>query len=98
MNPFDLDWGPVSPELYSAERGQVLHVFNFDLTRPRSEALAVQFGLGRVRWFARHLPPGTQQLIRFDDRGQVYPPLLRARLREAFARAKVPVAFTSEAP
>jgi hypothetical protein len=32
MNPYDLDWGNITPSGYSEDKNEVLHVFNFDIS------------------------------------------------------------------
>ena len=68
--PFNLDWGAATPEGYSQELREALHVFNFDLSTEAKLKRAIRFTIGRILWFDKHLPPGSHQKLLFDVRGQ----------------------------
>lgn len=83
MDPLDLDWGAVTPELVNESEGIALHVVNVDLGDAASVRRACRFLVGRAHWFARQLPAGWLQQMRIDDRGQTVFQGARSRLREA---------------
>lgn len=69
-NPFELDWGEVTPEAFDDVNNQALHVLNSFLRSPESRDLCLVYLVGRVVWFSKHLPPNCSHRIRFDTRGQ----------------------------
>jgi hypothetical protein len=85
VNPFDLDWGEVTPEFANENRRLALHVVNHDLGNPANVRRTLRFLVARSRWFARHLPAEWRQHIVIDDRGQAPAPGAREALRSALA-------------
>ena len=69
-NPFELDWGEVTPEGFDDSKNQALHVLNCFLQSTESRNLCQIFLVGRIVWFSKHLPPNCSHRVRLDTRGQ----------------------------
>lgn len=93
-DPWSLDWGPITPDVYSESQRLAVHVVNHRLDSEENVARTIRFVRARVRHHAPHLPPGTSQLVHYDDRGQSIPESTRERLRQASSAAQA--RFTSE--
>jgi hypothetical protein len=89
-----LSWSPATPELANTSRQIAVHVVNHALTSADSVAKTIVFLRGRLHYFGQQLPPGWQQTVRIDDRGQVISADDRTRLRAALAPH--PVSFFTE--
>jgi hypothetical protein len=98
IDPFAMEWGPATVELYSSERKLAVHVFNHDLTSEEAVRKSLRFAIARVRWFSKQLPEGTMQAIRFDDRGQALANTARETIKSVLASYLVGVTFASERP
>ena len=73
MNPFDLDWGTVTPEGWNNEKQEALHVYNVALTKGATLERAKRFIVGRIIHFSHHIPSGATQKVVIDARGQGFP-------------------------
>lgn len=71
MREIDLDWGVVTPEAYDDVNRVALHVLNVNLIGDINRNRVIKFTCARVLHFAKHLPNGSSQRIRFDLRGQL---------------------------
>lgn len=69
-NPFKLDWGEVSPDLFSEEKNETVYVLNFDFLSQESRELAMDFTVGKILWYQKHLPNNCAHIIDLDLRGQ----------------------------
>ena len=92
VDPFTWDWGPITSDLYDAERQLAIHVVIHELGAADDVARTIRFLRARLRRHALVLPAETTQVVHVDDRGQQLAPETRAALRRAFEH----VAFTSE--
>ena len=70
MSIDDLDWGAATPELYSAEERQAMHVINANCIGESRRERVRRFVVGRLIYYSKHLPEETSQWVRFDIRGQ----------------------------
>src|ERR1700722_14528552 len=70
MEEPDLDWGPATPEGYNDANHEALHVLNVNFVGEENRNRVLRFVLARILHFARHLPKGSSQRVRFDFRGQ----------------------------
>ena len=70
MEPYNLDWGVVTPDGYNKELNELLHVFNFDVSSRDNIKRCTIFVIGRIIWFNIHVPSGSIHKIVFDLRGQ----------------------------
>src|SRR5258708_28809302 len=72
MNPItDFDWGRATPEAYNDVNREALHVLNVNLVGDSNRRRALKFVCARILHFAKQLPRGSSQRIRFDLRGQM---------------------------
>jgi hypothetical protein len=78
-NPYDLDWGSITPDGYNDADKVALSVFNFDISSVEKIDRCIVFCVGKVLWLNKHLPKETTQKITLDLRGQPLPFLTRAR-------------------
>ena len=83
-NPYELDWGNVTPDGYQIETREVLYVFNFDISSTAKIERCILFTIGKIIWTDKHIPENTNQKVIFDLRGQPLMFLERARkMKEA---------------
>jgi hypothetical protein len=82
-NPFELDWGEVTPEGFDNNKNQALHVLNCFMQSPESRRLVLIYLIGRIVWFNKHLPPGCCHRIRIDTGGQFISVNVLNKWREA---------------
>lgn len=78
-NPYDLDWGKVSPDGYNEAEKIALSVLNFDISSAEKIDRCIIYCSGKVLWLDKHLPKDTTQKVVFDLRGQPLPLLNKAR-------------------
>lgn len=78
-NPFELDWGSITPDGYNEVEKTALSVFNFDISSAEKIDRCIVFCIGKALWLEKHLPAKTVQKFVFDLRGQPLPFLDRAR-------------------
>jgi len=78
-NPYDLDWGTLTPAGFSEINKEILHIFNFDISSKENVERAVIFSAGKVFWTDKHIPEEVTQKIIFDLRGQPISLIERAR-------------------
>jgi hypothetical protein len=71
MNPFDLEWGEVTPEGYDKDQNQAFHVINCSMIGLENRRRCLVYLVGRVAWFSKHLPKGCSHRIRIDTSGQI---------------------------
>ena len=83
MNPFELDWGGVTPEGFDKSKNQVLHVLNIYMQNTEGRRLSLIFLVGRLIWFNKHLPPNCSHRIRIDIGGQTIPLKILNKWRES---------------
>lgn len=83
-DPSAMDWGPVVADQYDSNAKIVMHVVNHRLAESTLK-INVLFLRGRAKYFRHHIPPGTQQWVIFDDRGQEMSHSLRESLRTSLA-------------
>lgn len=95
MDPLELDWGTVTPELVSEDSSYAVHVINHAIGSNAQLERNLAFIRGRVAVFTRVLPPEMGQQIIFDDRGQDIPHDIRQALRAALSELG-PFNFFSE--
>lgn len=69
-SPNSLDWGAVTPEMYSQEKNKAVYVLNFSLVSEEAQELSKQFTIGRIIWYQQHLPENCAHEITLDLRGQ----------------------------
>jgi hypothetical protein len=93
----ELDWGPVTPELASADIEVAVHVINHALEQPADLARNIRFLRARIAHFRLHLPAGWVQWVIFDDRGQAVSPASKQALSSALEAAQS-VRFKSDDP
>jgi hypothetical protein len=93
-DPFALDWGAVTPDIYVEARKMAVHAVNHDLDSVENVGRTVRFLRARIRHHAPHLPAGSVQLVHFDDRGQTLTSDTRDALRALSEVAQI--AFTTE--
>jgi len=79
INPYNLDWGTITPTAFSESNKEILHVFNFDISSKENIEKAIIFSTGKIIWTSKHVPTDTTQKIVFDLRGQPITLLDRAR-------------------
>ena len=70
MNPFVLDWGGVTPEIFDEKTNTAVHIVNHNLELKENIQRSINFLIVRIRWFNHHLPEGVLQKIIIDARGQ----------------------------
>jgi hypothetical protein len=95
-DPWALDWGQGTVEVFQAEKKIALHVINHDLTSSENRSRTLRFLHARIRWFASNLPQGSVQAVRFDDRGQKLASGLRQEIKAELGPLVTSVAFMSE--
>jgi hypothetical protein len=88
-DPFDLDWGAITPDLVIEEESTAVHVVTHALEKQPNVTLTARFLEAKTRHFARHLPSGFSQIVVFDDRGQVVSPQTKSQLRQLSGLAAV---------
>jgi hypothetical protein len=93
-DPFSLDWGPITPDVFVDARRMAVHVVNHELESAENVRRTLRFVRARIRHHAPHLPPGSAQVVNFDDRGQALTDETRDSLRTLADVAQV--AFTTE--
>lgn len=69
-NPFELDWGAVTPEKYNESSKEAFYVCNFLMRTEEARAIVKSFLCGRILWYDKHLPEHSSHRIRMDIRGQ----------------------------
>jgi hypothetical protein len=95
-NPVELDWGPVTPDIYNEARGLAVHIVNHELRSKLQQDRTVRFLRARIAHHAPHLPEGVEQGVHVDDRGHPLSEADRAHLRSELERCAAFVRFTSE--
>ena len=70
IEPYNLDWGIVTPDGYKEELNELLHLFNFDVSFGDNIKRSTIFVIGRIIWFNIHAPADADHKIVFDLRGQ----------------------------
>ena len=96
VDPYSLDWGTLTADLFSDEGKEAAHVVNHDLRSDANRARTLRFLRARLYWFGRQLPAGTSQRILIDDRGQHLNESQRGEIRSALESSDVLVTFASE--
>jgi hypothetical protein len=79
IEPYNLDWGVITPDGYKEELNLLLHVFNVDVSSRDNIKRITIFVIGRVIWFNIHAPAGANHKIMFDLRGKAKPLLESAQ-------------------
>ena len=70
MDPYILDWGPITPSGFSEKNKEVLLVFNLDISSKEFIDRAIIFCTGKIIWTSKNIPMDATQKIVFDLRGQ----------------------------
>lgn len=83
MNPYKLNWGEITPDRFDRSRNQAIHVLNVFMENTESRGLSLNFLIGRIIWFNKHLPLGCSHRIRIDIGGQVVPIKILNNWRES---------------
>lgn len=78
-DPYELDWGNITPEGFDQEKKEVIHIFNFDISSAEKVSKCSVFSVGKIIWVNKHIPKGTTQKVILDLRGQPITFLDRAR-------------------
>jgi hypothetical protein len=92
IDPWALDWGPVTPDLMSQDSTVAAHVVNHELSGA-NVGRTLRFLRARIRFHARHLPPGCAQEVVVDTRGQVAEPETLQRIVAGLAPTGAAVRF-----
>ena len=80
LDPFELSWGGVTPDMYNKTENRAVHVVNHELQSSEHIARTARFLRARARVFRTALPPNCKQTAFIDDRGQT---VARAELTSA---------------
>jgi hypothetical protein len=78
-DPYELNWGNVTPDGFNEEKKEVINIFNFDISSAEKISRCVIFSVGKIIWINKHIIKGTKQKVIFDLRGQPITFLDRAR-------------------
>jgi len=70
VDPFELDWGEITPDGYNQNEKSSLCVFAHSLISEEARPLSSIFAAGRIVWYNNHLPEGTANKVLLDIRGQ----------------------------
>lgn len=65
-----LDWGTVTPEASNDQSNEFTYVHNHDLTTEDKVDRSIRFLIGRLNFYAIHLPKNGFHHVKFDIRGQ----------------------------
>ena len=76
----------MTPEYWSDEESEALHILNISVADETQLERAICFAAGRAFHFAKHLPTGSKQRVRFDLRGQTATDLQLKKIRDGIAR------------
>ena len=76
----------MTPEYWSDVESEALHVLNMSVADEDQLERAIRFATGRAFHFAKHLPTGSKQRVRFDLRGQTATDLQLKKIRDGIAR------------
>jgi len=87
--PDDLDWGIATPDGFSEKDQQLLFIFNVDVSSTANIERTLVFVVGKVLWFNKQVPMGTEYKVVFDLRGQPLTLLGRARKMKSDILEKV---------
>lgn len=68
VDPFALDWGPITPDLFHEQKQIAVHVVNHALGDDESRTRTMRFLEARILRFAENLPEGCQQIVLVEDR------------------------------
>jgi len=88
-NPYDLDWGTITPSAYNEKELEILHIFNFDISTKDKIDRVITFSIGKVLWTSKNVPQEAKQKIIFDLRGQPITFTDRARKMKNDILAKI---------
>ncbi len=97
-DPYSLEWGKATADLFSDVKRQAIHVVNYDLASAANRRRSIRFLRGRLKWFLRHLPAGTVQRVLVDDRGQALDGDQRREVMAALQSLSVEISYASERP
>lgn len=92
----DLDWGSITPELYSEEKESVVHIFNHCLEGEENVTRAIRFAIGRIEWINSYLLMECNHEVVFDDRGQDIDDCIRNSVVKSLSNKALKVKFLSK--
>lgn len=69
-SPFDMDWGEVTPDIYSKNKSQTTNISSHSLLNQNGRKLSPIFSAARIIWYSNHLPGDLSQKALLDIRGQ----------------------------
>ncbi len=68
--PYNLDWGPVTPDGYDRGKNEALWIVNFNLSTKEQIFRVTNFLIGEIVWAKLNLPDGCIERIIIDISGQ----------------------------
>ena len=68
--PYNLDWGPVTPDGYDRGKNEALWIVNFNLSTKEQIFRVTNLLIGEIVWAKLNLPDGCIERIILDVRGQ----------------------------
>lgn len=77
-NPYDFDWGNITPDGFDEVNNVALFVFNFDVSASDSIEMSKVFCYGKIVWATMNIPKCNYRLV-WDLRGQPLTFIDRAR-------------------
>lgn len=96
VEPYSIDWGAATADLFDRERQEAAHVINHELASVANRRRTIRFLKARIEWFRRQLPAQTAQVVLIDDRGQRLAEPERREIRTALVASGADVRFASE--
>lgn len=91
-----MDWGNITPEIYSEEKNCVIHIYNHSLSGTENISRTIRFAAGRIHWFKEYLSLECSHEIVFDDRGQDVDDRTRDMISKSLNKQGIMVKFTSK--
>jgi hypothetical protein len=78
----NLDWGVVTPEASNEQNNEFTYVHNHDLTTADKVDRSIRFLIGRLNFYAIHLPENGFHHVKMDIRGQQITDLTCAKIEQ----------------
>jgi hypothetical protein len=69
-NPFELDWGEITPDIYEKDKNEITNVAAHFISNEDGQRFSPIYVAGRVLWYNEHLPTELKQRVLLDIRGQ----------------------------